>query len=181
MSRIRDAVLGANRKYATNFESRPIAPPERRFSVLTCMDPRLDPVKFCGLAEGEAYVIRNAGGRASDDAIRSLVISYKLLGALEWFVIQHTNCAMTTFTNEIMRDLLSKSLLTGPGSRAGELIDWLPIGDQTGSLIDDVDRIKSHPLVPAEIPVYGYLYDVETGLLNEVPEASQRGAPSART
>src|SRR5690625_2995878 len=87
-------------------------PPKRRFAILTCMDARLDPAKFSGLSEGDAHVIRNAGGRASDDAIRSLVISYKLLGTSEWFVIHHTDCGMELFTNELMRDLLASSLQT---------------------------------------------------------------------
>ena len=87
-------------------------PPKRQFAILTCMDARLDPAKYAGLAEGDAHVIRNAGGRASDDAIRSLVISHKLLGTKEWFMIHHTNCGMETFTNEVMADLLSSSLET---------------------------------------------------------------------
>src|SRR5438309_3520962 len=92
MTKIQDEVLAANTKYAENFGDKgslPL-PPSRRFAILTCMDARLDPAKFAGLAEGDAHVIRNAGGRASDDAIRSLVISYKLLGTQEWFVIHHT-------------------------------------------------------------------------------------------
>ena len=113
-------------------------PPTRQFAILTCMDARLDPAKFAGLAEGDAHVIRNAGGRASEDAIRSLVISYKLLGTKEWFVIHHTDCGMLTFTNDIIRDLLSKSLETarikngqwedigsGGSSGAAEYIEWL--------------------------------------------------------
>src|SRR6266516_6248835 len=84
-------------------------PPARRFAVLTCMDARLDPAKYAGLTEGDAHVIRNAGGRASDDAIRSLVISHKLLGSKEWFVIHHTDCGMETFTDEVMRLLLKQS------------------------------------------------------------------------
>jgi carbonic anhydrase len=194
VSNVLDELIKANRKYAAGFgnKGKLAMPPARRFAILTCMDARLDPAKFSGLAEGDAHVIRNAGGRASDDAIRSLVISYKLLGTREWFVIHHTNCGMLFFTNEIMRDLLSKSLRTaalvdgawkdserGPGSRAAEYIEWLTIRDQTQSVIDDVERIKSHPLVPHEIPVYGYVFDVATGLLNEVAEASRRGAASA--
>src|SRR5713101_4069462 len=114
MSTILDEVLAANNAYAANFGDKgnlPM-PPGRRFAVLTCMDARLDPAKFAGLAEGDAHVIRNAGGRASDDAIRSLVISYKLLGTREWFVIHHTNCGMEFFTNDVMRELLEKSLET---------------------------------------------------------------------
>ncbi|MSY26755.1 MAG: carbonic anhydrase, partial [Actinobacteria bacterium] len=105
-------VLNANAAYVKSFgEKGNLAlPPDRQFAVLTCMDARLDPAKYAGLAEGDAHVIRNAGGRASDDAIRSLVISYKLLGTKEWFVIHHSNCGMEFFTDAIMRDLLSQSL-----------------------------------------------------------------------
>src|SRR5437870_13728593 len=107
MSNVLQEVLAANQRYATNFgdKARLAMPPARHFAILTCMDARLDPAKFAGLAEGDAHVIRNAGGRASDDAIRSLVISYKLLGTREWLVVHHTNCGMESFTDAIMRDL----------------------------------------------------------------------------
>jgi len=189
MSNILNEVLIANRDYAAGFDKGDLPmPPGRHFAILTCMDARLDPAKYAGLAEGDAHVIRNAGGRASDYAIRSLVISYKLLGTREWFVIHHTDCGMETFTDEIMRDLLSSSLKTssvdtsgwhdsgeGPGSAEGKYIDWLTIRDQAESVTEDVIRIKSHPLVPSDIPVYGYIYDVKTGSLIEVPEATQAG------
>jgi carbonic anhydrase len=190
MSNILQEVLAANQKYAAEFgaKSKLAMPPARRFAILTCMDARLDPAEFAGLAEGDAHVIRNAGGRASDDAIRSLVISYKLLGTQEWFVIHHTNCGMQFFTNDIIRKLLASSLETavltdsgfkdvgkGPGSRAGEYIEWLTIADQAQSVRDDVERIRQHPLVPANIPVYGYIYDVGTGKLLEVPQAREIG------
>jgi carbonic anhydrase len=186
MSKVLQEVLAANQKYAASFGDKVklAMPPARHFAVLTCMDARLDPAKFAGLAEGDAHVIRNAGGRASDDAIRSLVISYKLLGTREWFVIHHTNCGMEFFTNDVMRGLLAHSLETaaltekgfqdvgkGPGSRAGEFIEWLTIRDQEQSVRDDVQRIREHPLVPANIAIYGYIYDVESGRLLEVPEA----------
>lgn len=189
MSKIHNEVLLANREYASGFDKGGLAmPPARQFAILTCMDARLDPAKYAGLSEGDAHVIRNAGGRASDDAIRSLVISYKLLGTKEWFVIHHTDCGMETFTNEIMSDLLASSLQTasidatgwhdngaGPGSTDGKYINWLTIKNQAESVLEDVKRIKSHPLVPGEIPVYGYVYDVKTGRLLEVPEATAAG------
>jgi len=190
MSKIRDEVLTANAAYAASFGERGklAMPPARRFAILTCMDARLQPAKFAGLAEGDAHVIRNAGGRASDDAIRSLVISYKLLGTREWFVIHHTNCGMETFTDQVMRDLLRSSLKTaslggdgwkdvgpGPGSPEGEFVDWLTIRDLEQSVVDDVRRIRSHPLVPQEIPIYGYIYDVTSGRLNEVAAATEIG------
>lgn len=186
-------VLAANEAYAASFgaKSELGLPPARGFAILTCMDARLDPAKYAGLAEGDAHVIRNAGGRASDDAIRSLVISYKLLGTSEWFVIHHTNCGMEFFTDEVIRGLLASSLETaalddsgfhdvgaGPGSREGDYIDWLTISDQVESVTEDVRRIRSHPLVPATISIYGYIYDVETGRLIEVPAATSADAAS---
>lgn len=190
MSKILHEVLSANAAYVNDFgdKGKLTIPPARHFAILTCMDARLDPAQYAGLAEGDAHVIRNAGGRASDDAIRSLVISYKLLGTREWFVIHHTDCGMGLFTDDIMRDLLSKSLETatvdaagwhdvgkGPGAGEGAFIDWLTFKSETNSVIDDVRRIRNHPLVPATIPIYGYVYDVRTGRLIEVPEATKIG------
>jgi len=109
-----EEVLAANEAYAADFGDKGelAMPPARHFAILTCMDARLDPAKYAGLSEGDAHVIRNAGGRASDDAIRSLVISYKLLGTAEWFVVHHTNCGMEFFTDDVMRGLLASSLET---------------------------------------------------------------------
>jgi carbonic anhydrase len=190
MSQILEEVLVANRDYSETFGDKCnlSIPPARQFAILTCMDARLDPAKFAGLSEGDAHVIRNAGGRASDDAIRSLVISYKLLGTREWFVIHHSNCGMETFTNNIIHNLLSSSLKTaklnetgwsdvgsGEGASEGEFINWLTIDDLAKSVYADVKRIRSHPLVPPDIPIYGYIYDVRTGKLIEVPEAIKVG------
>ncbi|MGC4088157.1 MAG: carbonic anhydrase [Polyangiaceae bacterium] len=189
MSKIRDEVLQANRAYAETFgdKGKLALPPARRFAILTCMDARIDPAKLAGLSEGDAHVIRNAGGRASDDAIRSLVISYKLLGTREWFVIDHSNCGMELFTDEVIRDLLASSLKTashdgkgwkdpgGGGSHHGDYIDWLTIRQLGKSVATDVERIRQHPLVPRDIPIYGYVYQVESGKLIEVPEATEIG------
>jgi carbonic anhydrase len=191
MTKIVKEVLEANAQYSANFadNGKLAMPPARRFAILTCMDARLDPAKFAGLAEGDAHVIRNAGGRASDDAIRSLVISYKLLGTNEFFVIHHTECGMLYFTNDVMRGLLASSLETaqltsdgfkdvgkGPGSRAGEYIDWLTFKDPKQAVLDDVARIKTHPLVPKTIPVHGFILDVKTGKLVEVEEGKTVGS-----
>jgi carbonic anhydrase len=190
---ILDEVLRANEAYASSFGDRSelALPPARGFAILTCMDARLDPAKYAGLSEGDAHVIRNAGGRASDDAIRSLVISYKLLGTKEWFVIHHTNCGMTFFTDEGLRNLLASSLETaaldesgfhdvgtGPGSAEAKYIDWLTISDDDQAVIDDVTRIRNHPLVPASIVIHGYVYDVSTGRLVNVPGAADAAMPS---
>ncbi len=191
MSKIVDEVLRANAAYAADFGAKadlPI-PPARRLAILTCMDARMDPAKFAGLAEGDAHVFRNAGGRASDDAIRSLVISHKLLGTNEWIVIHHTECGMETFTDDDMADLLAGSLDTaektaegwrnkgGGGSPEGRYVKWLTFTDLAQSVVDDVQRIRRSPLVPGAIPIYGYIFDVKTGKLNEVPEATKAGAP----
>lgn len=185
-------VLAANKAYADEFgdKAKLLMPPGRRVAVLTCMDARLDPAKFAGLSEGDAHVIRNAGGRASDDALRSLIISHKLLGTREWFVIHHTDCGMETFTNQTMRELLRSSLATatldsngwkdtgnGSGSVEADYIDWLTIHNQKESVLADVRRIRSHPLVPSDIAIYGYLFDTKTGRLIEVPEATKAGQP----
>lgn len=184
-------VLTANREYARGFSKEaelPIAP-ARKFAVLTCMDARLDPAKFAGFSEGDAHVIRNAGGRASDDAIRSLVISHKLLGTREWLVIHHTDCGMATITGPLMARLLSHSLETAqltdqgwkdvgltPGSEAGGRIDWLTFRDASHSVAADVWRIRSHPLVPSWVSIYGYIYDVHTGKLKPVRGAISPGS-----
>jgi carbonic anhydrase len=189
---VRDEVIEANQRYAEAFGAKGglALPPARQFAILTCMDARLDPAGYAGLSEGDAHVIRNAGGRASDDAIRSLVISYKLLGTREWFVIHHTNCGMEFFTDDVIRGLLANSLETaelgpdgfrdvgqGPGSTEANYIDWLTIKDNEQSVAEDVARIRAHPLVPGAIPIYGFIYDVATGRLIEVTEATKAGLP----
>jgi len=189
MSKVLDEVLPANAGYAANFGDKAglAMPPARRFAILTCMDARLDPAAYAGLAEGDAHVIRNAGGRASDDAIRSLVISYKLLGTREWFVIHHTDCGMQLFDDETMGDLLASSLATasmeggqwrdpgGGGAVEGRYLRWLSFKDNERSVAEDVSRIRRHPLVPREIPIYGFIYDVASGRLREVPPAMEVG------
>lgn len=184
-------VLSANQRYVESFGARgelPL-PPARRFAILTCMDARLDPARYAGLAEGDAHVIRNAGGRASDDAIRSLVISHKLLGTREWFVIHHSDCGMQLFTDDIIAGLLEESLVTasytpakgwhntegGPGSVHGRYVKWHTFSDLEQSVVDDVARIRSHPLVPGHIPIHGHVYDVRSGRLVEVEAATRAG------
>lgn len=192
MSKIVDEVIAANKQYASGFGAKKdlALPPARGFAILTCMDARLDPAKYAGLAEGDAHVIRNAGGRATDDAIRSLVISHKLLGTREWFVIHHTNCGMELFTDGVIGELLDDDLETahfdgkvwsnpkhGKGASEGRFIKWHTITDQPSSVIYDVRRIREHPLVASKIPIYGYVYDVYSGNLVEVKEATEAGRP----
>jgi carbonic anhydrase len=194
MSKIVDEVVAANGSYASSFGAKAelALPPARKFAILTCMDARLDPAKYAGLSEGDAHVIRNAGGRATDDAIRSLVISHKLLGTREWFVIHHTNCGMELFADEVIADLLDDDLGTASfdgktwsnphhhgGHAAGHFIKWHTIRNQEASVAQDVRRIRQHPLVPESVPIYGYIYDVHTGRLNEVKQATEAGRASS--
>jgi carbonic anhydrase len=194
MSKIVNEVLAANTSYVSAFgaKGKLALLPARRFAILTCMDARLDPAKYAGLAEGDAHVIRNAGGRATDDAIRSLVISHKLLGTIEWFVIHHTNCGMELFSDGAMADLLEDDLETATfdgkawsnphhrgGHAAGHFIKWHTIANQAASVLQDVRRIREHSLVPAAIPIYGYVYDVHSGRLEEVKKATEAGRAAA--
>jgi carbonic anhydrase len=156
--------LAANEQYAATFDQGQLPmPPGRKVAVLTCMDARLDPAKALGLAEGDAHVIRNAGGRASDDAVRSLIISEQLLGTREIVVIHHTDCGMLTFTNAELRNQLAAEF----GADASA-IDFLPFGDVEQSVRDDIATIRRAPLIPGDITVTGFIYDVTTGKLLSV-------------
>ena len=161
-----DALLDNNRAYAASFDQggKPM-PPARNVAVVTCMDARLHPESFLGLEVGDAHVVRNAGGRASDDALRSLVISSHLLGTREYLVIHHTDCGMLTFSND---DLHAK-LSSDTGADASD-IDFLPFSDLEGSVRDDVERIRSSPLIPDDISVRGFVYDVNSGALTPVED-----------
>jgi carbonic anhydrase len=153
-------LLEANKAYAQSFDKGDLPmPPARQVAIVACMDARLHPAKFLGLELGDAHVIRNAGGRASDDAIRSLIISSQLLGTKEFAVIHHTDCGMLTFSNE---DMVAKL-----GEEAGA-IDFLPFSDNEASVREDVEKIRNSPLIPDGIPVSGYIYDVNTGALQTV-------------
>lgn len=157
-------LLAANERYAAGFTKGDLPmPPARRLAVLTCMDARLQPSRFLGLQEGDAHVIRNAGGRASPDAIRSLIISANLLGTREFVVIHHTDCGMLTFTNEQLREQLRRDY----GADASA-IDFLPFADLDESVRQDVDTIRSSPFLPKDITVSGFVYDVRTGRLRQV-------------
>ena len=157
-------LLAANARYADRFRGGDLpSPPARRVAVLTCMDARLVPHRFLGLEEGDAHVIRNAGGRASDDALRSLILSYKLLGTREFLVIHHTDCGMLGFDNEQLREQLRRDT----GADASQ-IDFLPFRDLDDSVRQDARAIRDSPLIPDAIAVRGFVFDVRTGRLREV-------------
>jgi carbonic anhydrase len=152
-----DEVLSANDTYAAGFDKGDLpTPPGRKFVIVTCMDARLDPAKFLGLEEGDAHVIRNAGCILTDDAFRSLVISHKLLGTEEVFVIGHTGCGMLTFSNEEVQEKL------------GTDIDFLPFDDLDENVREGVRRIRESPLTPDT--AHGFVYEVETGKLRPVAD-----------
>ena len=161
-----DKIKIANSEYAQEFGDKSNLPasPKKHLAVLTCMDCRLEPLKFLGLDLGEANIIRNAGGRASDDAIRSLIITAIHLGTKEWLVIHHSECGLEGFTQDQMAKLLKEKL----NSSEGEFINWLSISDRIESVKDDVTHIRNHPLVPKDIEVSGYLFNTKTGELTEV-------------
>jgi carbonic anhydrase len=138
-------------------------PPAQHVAVLTCMDARIHPEDALGLEIGDAHMIRNAGGRASDDAIRSLVISSTLLGTEEFAVMHHTDCGMLTFTNDDLR----KKLADERGVDASN-VDFLPFPDLEQSVRDDVATINASPLLPDGIEVTGWVYDVKTGKISPV-------------
>src|ERR1043165_300382 len=157
---IRSELTTSNEQYAANFGKGDLPmPPARRFAVVTCMDARLDPAKFLGLEEGDAHVIRNAGGLVSDDALRSLVISHWLLGTQEAFVIAHTDCGMLTFTNDDLREKL-------PAEASS--VDFLPFGDLDESVRSSLRRISESALLPDSFTATGFVYDVATGRLRDV-------------
>ena len=161
---VTEELVQANQEFADNFNKGALPmPPAKHIAVLTCMDTRLDPEKFLGLDIGDAHVIRNAGGRASDDAIRSLTISSHLLGTNEYVVIHHTDCGMLTFSNEDLQGKLAEE----HGVDASN-IDFLPFDDLEQSVKDDVAQIRESPYIPQGIAVRGFVYDVRTGRLGEV-------------
>lgn len=158
-----DDLLTNNERYAAAFDKGDLAlPPAKKVAVLACMDARLDPARALGLSEGDAHVIRNAGGVASEDAIRSIVISQRLLGTEEIILIHHTNCGMETFEDGPVKD----QILADVGIRPSFALEAFPKAE------DDVRqtaaRIKASPFIPKRDAIRGFVYDVASGRLNEV-------------
>lgn len=195
MSDVLKAVLAANATYAENFgdKSKLGMQPARQFAILTCMDARLDPAKYAGLSEGDAHVVRNAGGRVNDDSIRALIISGKILGTREWFVIHHTECGAALVTE----DMLSGDSVAAQKAAAAKKDSSYDKanGDSTGTdqdrqadltaetakVVEDVRLLRNHPQVAPDITIYGFVYDVRSGRLIEVPEATTLGKAQAQT
>jgi carbonic anhydrase len=167
---ITDEVLKANEQFAANFREGNLAmPPARKLAVLACMDARIDVNRVLGLGIGDAHVIRNAGGIATDDAIRSLIISHHLLGTREFAIINHTDCGMLTFQDRE----LQQRLRAATGADAN--IAFHAFSDVERNVREQIDRVRSHPWIPKEIPVRGFIYDVKNGRLSEVRAARPAG------
>jgi len=179
MSEILDEVLAANLRYVTEFGDKAAlkAPPVRGLGILTCMDARINPAAIAGLREGDAQILRNAGGRANNDSIRSLVISCRLLGTREWLVVHHTGCGMAKLTDAEARRRLTEEAGTDEDTFfTAEDLAWLAIPDVHERLIAAVHRIRAHPLLPPGVLVHGLLYDVADGSLEVVDQ--DRGGPA---
>lgn len=161
-------LLASNAAYARQFSPQdwPIQP-ARKTAVVTCMDARMDPLAFLGAQLGDVHVIRNAGGRVTDDVIRSLVISEQLLGTEEILVIHHTDCGMATFQNEALRRRIAETL--GPeAEQEAQAIDFLPFADLAESVREDIRKLRQSPLISKHIRIYGAIYDIHTGKLERV-------------
>ena len=205
-SNLYEKVVAGNKEYATTYRAQPHPFAYKRAALLTCMDARILTHNIMGVEAGDIYVIRNAGGRASDDAIRSLVISSTLLQANQFFVVHHTDCGMQRFTDKSMNELLehrersdkainycsatlkksdknstyicskARNCCSKPSCVNYQCIDWLTI--QHGlfkSVLEDVKRIRNHPLIALDIPIYGFIFDVMTGKLIPVNKAMRAG------
>ena len=168
---VTDEVLNADEAYARDFKLSHLAmPPSRKLAILACMDARLTVEQVCGLKTGEAHIIRNAGGIATEDALRSLIISHHLLGTQEFIVINHTDCGMLSFKNETLRKQLEQKTGSHPIAPA----HFHAFDDLEENVRVQVERIKCHPWVPQHIAVRGFVYDVKTGRLHEVVDEAAR-------
>jgi carbonic anhydrase len=164
MSTETSKVVEANRQYARKeFPGRQPMPPSRHLAILACMDARLTVSQLAGIKTGEAHVIRNAGGIATDDAIRSLIISNELLGTKEFVVINHTDCGMLTFKDKDLQKRLKDKY-----GRDADDVEFHSFPSLEENVKKQVSKIRSHPLIPKDIPVTGFVYEVESGLLRRV-------------
>jgi len=159
-----DGCMKANEDYARSFDRSKLAmPPAKKLAVVACMDARLTVEEVLGLRTGDAHIIRNAGGIVTEDEIRSLIISYKLLGTREFMVINHTDCGMLTFTDEELQGKLKADTGTDAGS-----LTFHSFKNLEDNVIAQVRKIKDNPFIPNDIPVRGFIFDVHTGELKEI-------------
>lgn len=159
-----DEVLAANQIYGRTHELRELTPrPQRRLAVLTCMDTRLS-IRTLGLKPGDAHIIRNAGGIVTDDTLRSLLVSHYLLETQEFMVINHTDCGLMKTTEEDMRTRIQRHA----GTAAVAPAHFFAFQDVHRNVREQIQKLRTHPWVPATVVVRGFVYDVTTGLLREI-------------
>lgn len=164
---VTDEVLKANEEYAKNFKFGDLPmPPGRKLAIVACMDARVTVEELLGLKTGDAHIIRNAGGNITEDALRSLIISHHLLDTQEFMIINHTDCGMLTFTDEELRKKLREQ--TQAGTRGVLPASFYSFSDLEENVRNQIQKVKSHPWIPKDIPVRGFIFDVKTGRLNEV-------------
>jgi carbonic anhydrase len=170
MGTIDESVKG-NETYSRGFSHGNLAmPPARRLAIVACMDARLTLEPMLGLKTGDAHIIRNAGGIVTEDVVRSLIISQQLLGTQEVMIINHTDCGMLTFKDEALRKRLSGST----GKLAVTPAGFYAFDDVERNVREQVQKLRSHPWIPQQIPIRGFVYDVRSGLLKEIAEAEMR-------
>jgi carbonic anhydrase len=164
---VADELLQANQQFVRNFNLGDLAVrPRRHLAVLACMDSRILFERCLGLKPGDAHMIRNAGGIATDDAIRSLIVSHHLLDTQEFIIINHTDCGLLRVREAELKEKLTAKM----GTSAGAPAQFHAFDDLEGNVRQQVHRVKSHPWIPKHIPVRGFVYDVKTGALTEVEE-----------
>ena len=160
-----DEVVRANQSYARSFTLGTLSiPPARKLAVVACMDARLTVELMLGPKTGDAHIIRNAGGIVTEDAVRSLLISHHLLGTEEFVIINHTDCGMLTFKDDELHDRLQQQT----GTAAVVPARFHAFSNLEENVRQQIQKVRSHPWVPRQIPVRGFIYDVKTGQLNEV-------------
>ena len=168
-----DEALAANQRYADSFKLGHLPmPPARKLAIVACMDARMTIEPMLGLKTGDAHIIRNAGGIVTEDAVRSLIISHELLGTREFMIINHTDCGMVTFKDDELAERLQQATGTLP---------VVPVAFHSFTNVEEnvrrqMMRLRTHPWVPKEVPVRGFVYDVRAGLLREVAAAKTRTA-----
>ena len=164
-----DELLQANQRYAQAFNLGDLPmPPARKVAVVACMDARLTVEQVLGLNTGDAHIIRNAGGIVTEDALRSLIISHHLLGTQEFLIINHTDCGMLTFHDEELRRRLENET----GTAVDAPVHFHAFSDLEDNVRRQIERVRSHPWIPQQIPVRGFVYDVKTGKLREVQRSA---------
>lgn len=159
-----DDLLAANADFAVTFDLAGFdGVAHSGVAVVTCMDSRIDPLRMLGLKPGDAKIFRNPGGHVTNAALDAMVLGIHLLGVERILIVPHTRCAMSMYTEAQLREQVTEA-----SGQDAAWTSWNVVTDQVAALHEDVARVRSHPLIPARVPVGGFLYDVDTGLLEQL-------------